>query len=312
MSYVPLIFSMAVPCVEMCDDDGVCSCKPPEIINPCCHPSPTRRQDIFFVIDGTTSLSRQQFCQLHHGIELLIGTMEPSNTFTGPRIGGILFPTVIIDEEPVALDTFSLGTNCVEAIDLTNTIIHAFLNYEQFPDNPFHDYVRGRKSFPSIAIRKLTQNIQADLAAGDPLDRRRIAVILTDGNNDGDKAELIEAVDALQNVVPYITIIAAGTRERFITDQSINERMREELIVIAGGNEGNIIFEDDVQVMVLNLIGKMETAGIISSVDGKDLMLISCYIQPRRSHASRLNITDLQWVNFWGSFIIPNIHEIKI
>ena len=249
--------------VDTCTNE-VCTCKEPFIGIDCCDEEKCDpNQDVYFLIDTTLSNNRLAFCQTHYGVELMIAAINPGGDLVGTRMGSILYPKVDRGETPVANNFFNIGTSCGEILGDYNTMIDAFYNQE-FPDNPYEDYVRGEGTYPAVTISKLTGNIKAD---GAPANRRRIVVVVTDGNNDGDTTELRQAVSELAAL--GVTIIAAGNDNGYRNEPDLIERFRQELIIIANGNANNVVIRQDSLKLAAALVEKMRELEALCDEHGK-------------------------------------------
>lgn len=264
------LFLPTVPCANNAGcTNGVCVCNPPYSGIDCCRCS--KQQDIYFVVDATLSNNRLPFCQTHYGIELMIAAMSPSTSDqSGTQIGAVLYPKVSsVTEKRVAHNLLDLGTGCSDSILSYNKMIDEFSNYDELPAGPFYDYVRGGLTYPSVAITKLANNIRQSIDLGDPKGRRRIVVIITDGNNDGDAKELQDAVSYLYNMATNMIIIVAGNDNAFRDEPDLAKRFKEELTFIARGDESNVVIEDNSLSLATRLVEKMEAVGALCEDHGK-------------------------------------------
>ena len=275
-SYTVELFMLTYtgPCVDNVESctDGVCTCKTGFTGADCCEePKCDADQDIYFLIDATLSNNRLAFCQTHYGVELMIAAMNPGNDLIGTRIGSILYPKIPRGGTPVPYNFFNVGTSCGEIVGKYNTMIDGFYNQEF--DNPYENYVRGEGTYPAETITKLTQNIQASINSGEPKTRRRIVVVVTDGNNDGNSNELVQAVSNLAVVSPSVTIIAAGNDNGYRFEPSLQQRFREELTTIANGNANNVVIRQDSLQLAIALVEKMKNTGALCEEQGTTIIL---------------------------------------
>lgn len=193
--------------------------------------------------------------------------MNPGNSLTSTRMGAVFYPKASRGGTPAAHSFFNLGTSCSEIVGDYNTMIDAFYNQEF--DNRYENNVRGEGTYPAAAISKLTANIRQSINDGDPKARRRIVVVLTDGNNDGDLDELRQAVSELDEVAPGVMIIAAGNDDGYRNEPQLAEMFREELTIIANGAVDHVIIRRNSTQLAIGLVKKMRDAGAICPDQGK-------------------------------------------
>lgn len=189
------------------------------------------------------------------------------NNLTGTRIGAVFYPRVVRGGYPVAHSFISLGTFCSEAVGEYDTMIDGFYNQEFV--NPYEDFIRGEGTYPATAISKLSENIKQAIDTGDPIERRRIVIVLTNGNNDGELNELIQAVHNLTEIGPSVAIIAAGNNNAYRSEPFLTQRFREELTFIANGNTNNVVISSDPISLAVLLIEKLVEIQVIGESEGE-------------------------------------------
>lgn len=192
--------------------------------------------------------------------------MNPGADLSGSRFGAIFYPRVEIGQTPIAHQFFDLGASCSDIITDYNSMIDAFYNQEF--ENDFLDFVRGEGTYPAVSISKLTRNIEQAISEGESKWRRRIVVIITDGNNDGETDELIQAVHDLIKVAPGITILAAGNDDTYRFEPHLAQRFREELTLIADGNPNNVVIRRESTLLAVALVKKMKDVQAICDEPG--------------------------------------------
>ena len=243
------------------------------------HADNCSNQDIYFLIDTTLSNNRLAFCQTHYGVELMITAINPGGDLSDTRMGSILYPNNPRNDTPVAYNFFDIGTDCSEIInDKYDKLVDAFYNQE-FVDNPYQDYVRGEVTHPVETITKLIEQIKQSIADGEPMERRRTVVVLTDGNNDGELDELRQAVSELVTVAPDVMIIAAGNDDAFRNEAILQDRFKEELKVIANGVMDNVVIGHDPLNLIIGLVEKMQNVGAICLKEG--MIVTSNKLRPK-------------------------------
>lgn len=261
---------MPEPCssnVKSCTN-GVCTCLQSFDGPHCCNEIVcSAEQDIYFLVDATLSNNRLAFCQTHYGVELIIAAINPTSQETSTRIGGLFYPKVVVGGNPVAQPFFELGTNCQEILQEYNSMIDGFYNTE-FASNPYRGNVRGEATYPAVTIRKLTETIRRSIRTRGA-ERRRVIVVLTDGNNDGTLSELKAAVGELATVAPGVKIIAAGNDDVYQFEPDLAQRFREELTVIANGIDNNVVIRHNSIELAVDLVEKMADIQAICRTQGK-------------------------------------------
>ena len=236
-------------------------------------PPQPKEQDIYFVVDATFSNNRLHFCQTQYGVEMMIAAMNPGKDKSGKRIGAVLYPRVMsLLETPVAHDFFDLGIECEDAMKSYHSMIDEFHHHNKtIAYGVFHNKTRGGYTFPTVAIRKVTSDIEQVIAAGDSKDRPRIVIIFTDGINDGSEVELKRAVAKLHSVSSNIKVFVAGNPDpyRSIDRPDLEKKFLDELTLIAIGNKSNVIIETDSLSMAKKLVKKLEDAEVFTADQGK-------------------------------------------
>ena len=231
------------------------------IVDDDCEPN----QDIYFLIDATSSTYRRHFCRLHYGVELMIAAINPGGDLDGTRMGAIFYPSI---RTPCDTKFFDIGTNCSTIIGNFNTMIDGFYHYET--DNPYRECLQILGTYPALAISDITRIINQSINDGEPMQRRRIVVVvLTDGNNSGKLDELRQAISVLEELAPGITIIAAGNDNGYQHAPVLQRIFREELTIIANGNENNVVIRRDSLELARGLVEKMRENRAICPKQGK-------------------------------------------
>ena len=243
--------------------------------------SPDR--DIYFLIDTTSSNNRKQFCQLEYGVEQVIAALDPGSDMSGTRIGAIFYPRRIRVSGRYELSSsvfFKLGSSCSEVMPKYHAMIDSFYHrpdpYIDGKTNPYDEYVQIIGTFPAVAIRKVTDQIQQSIDSGESSTRRRLIVVITDGNNQGTSEELIRDVTALTKVSTGVTIVAVGNSRYFI-DRSNQEKQEfnASLNLIADGNSSNVLISEDSTEVAIQLVQKMVQLGVLCENQGERYNIIT-------------------------------------
>ena len=276
-----LSVSISVPCRDnvlgSCVDEK-CTCKPPFFGIDCCKkPICSPDRDIYFLIDTTSSNNRKQFCQLEYGVEQVIAALDPGSDMSGTRIGAIFYPRRTRVSGKTVLSSsifFKLGSSCSEVMPKYHAMIDSFYHrpdpYIDGKTNPYDEYVQILGTFPAVAIRKVTDQIQQSIDSGEPSTRRRLIVVITDGNNQGTSEELIRDVTALTEVSTGVTIIAVGNSRYFINKPAnLIKKFKDDLNLIADGNSSNVLISEDSTEVAIQLVQKMQQLGVLCENQGE-------------------------------------------
>ena len=196
----------------------------------------------------------------------MIAAINPGGDLDGTRMGAIFYPSMRTGT-PVDNKFFDIGTNCSTIIGNFNTMIDGFYHYET--DNPFRGCLQILGTYPALAISDITRIINQSINDGDPMQRRRLVVVLTDGNNSGELDELRQAISVLEELAPGITIIAAGNDNGYQDAPALQRIFREELTIIANGNESNVVIRRDSKELARGLVEKMREHRAICPKQGK-------------------------------------------
>ncbi len=247
----------------------MCTCKDGYGGDDCCSQSCSPSQDIYFLIDTTSSYREQSFCKLHYGTQLMISALLPTASITtGTRLGVILYPTLKGDKTiaelrnvrpRIAPNFMNIGVDCNKAINEVEALIDGvYKEKRNIAGNPRQIYIGSRLTFPATAFETLNREVSN---VGDP-DRRRAVIVFTDGPNDDDKNILNEQIETLKKFDPDIEILAAGLLGRN------PEKLRSELQEIASEKD-NVIANSDPIVLARNLIERLINTNIICKSQGK-------------------------------------------
>ena len=201
----------------------------------------------------------------------MIAAINPGGNLDGTRMGAIFYPKVSKGRTPVANKFFDIGTDCSTIIGNFNTMIDGFYHYET--ENPYRDSLQILGTYPAPTISEVTRIINQSINDGEPMDRRRFVVVLTDGNNSGELDELRQAISVLEELAPGITIIAAGNDNGYQHAPALQRKFKEELTIIANGNESNVVIRRDSFELASCLVKKMRENRAICLKQGKDFKL---------------------------------------
>ena len=156
------------------------------------------------------------------------------------------------------------ASNCLSAIDQLNVLNEA--TFVQSTDARFFTTsrslpVNGQRTYPEDAIKVLTEVLRNN---GVSALRRNVAVVLTDGANDG--GNLTGALDGLRQIDPNITIVGAG----LITNSESNSRrdqLRSNLKTITMSS--NVVVEPNVTIFAEAIFRRLRNISVICSDTGE-------------------------------------------
>lgn len=225
----------------------------------------TGEQDIYFVVDATSSNDVNPFCQEMYALELISEAINPGSALTGPRIGSYLYPRNELTSDN-NMQYFKIGTkDCSVTVKAWHRLMTAFgLGYPKGLSNK----INGLLTLPAPVLNLVAEDIESEITDKTELkDRRRVVVTITDGSNDQMNQNILKnATIRLQNAGSRTTLIAAGIATKINTDDL--PAFKAELMLIAGGKEENTIVTDNGQTLGLELIDVMEANGVICTEQG--------------------------------------------
>ena len=225
-------------------------------------------QDIYFLVDGTLSNDAVPFCQEMYAIELITEVINPGSDMNGPRIAAYHYPLKINSPEG-DMRFFKPGVNgCVQTVEDFHRLM---LAVSLGTRNDIRDKVLGGATYPERVLELVAKDIQAEIASGVSRNRRRVVIIITDGDSDGNLEDLRAAIKKLSNAGDRTTLISAGIGTESSTSNIAG--FREELEVLANGDPKNavLVFDSTTSVgtkLGLKLVNLMEKNGAICKDQG--------------------------------------------
>ena len=204
-------------------------------------------------------------------MEQMIAALDPGSGMSGTRIGAIFYPKRTRVSGKYVLSSsvfFKLGSSCSEVMPKYHAMIDSFYHrpdpYIDGKTNPYDEYVQILGTFPAVAIRKVTDQIQQSIDNGEPSTRQRLIVVMTDGNNQGTNEELIRDVTALTKVSTRVKIIAVGNSRYFINKPAnLIKKFKDDLNLIADGNSSNVLISEDSTEVAIQMVQKMQQLGYL-------------------------------------------------
>ncbi len=253
----------------------------------------TLAQDIYFLIDATSSYTSLAFCQTQYSTQLMISALNPGSSFTaGTRLGLVMYPTLkdksvlqLRDDPRESYDLLNVSVGCTESVGKFNNLIDGFLNLKWAePVSPYLDHTRSMLTYPATAIELLNKKLEEAIRKKDEkADRRRVVVVITDGANDesGDTAaqkeknpKLDAEVKKLREITSNTINIIAGNEISYEYDPKGRENFLEDLETIAGEN---VVVDSDPIELSRKLIQKMIDLNAICKDEGKCIVEVTVF-----------------------------------
>lgn len=204
-------------------------------------------QDVYFVVDATSSNDMNPFCQEMYALQLLSAAINPNNKLYSQtsRIGSYLYPKLESSSESDLYFLNITNQNCTRNVLRFHQLIRAFRNC-RLVSLKLCEKIQGLVTLPRPTIDLLASDIETEIASGiHHENRRRIIIILTDGTNDEkNETELANSVQRLATAGNNTIIIAAGILTDFNTMEKDHDNFKNNLVRLANGNENNAILVD--------------------------------------------------------------------
>ena len=268
---------------------GVCTCRSGFIGADCCTNICTPAQDVYLLIDATSSYNTLDFCHTQYSTQLMISALNPGSSLNaGTRLGVVMYPTLknlkgekkrieqLRDEPRESHNLLDVGVGgCTEAVGKFNNLIDGFMNSLNVnPHSPYLDYTRSMLTYPATAFELLNEKLNEAIRDGsEPADRRRVVIVITDGANDesGDTAaqkarnpKLADQVKKLKEIAKNTNIIAAGY-DGYGSNTEERSHFMKDLKTIAN----NVVVDSNPLELSRKLIQKMIDLKTICKPNGK-------------------------------------------
>ena len=275
---------------------GVCTCNVGFSGDDCCTESCTPAQDVYLLIDATSSYISPNFCRTQYSTQLMISALNPGSSLTaGTRLGVVMYPTIrgddgrfkdLRDKPREAINLLNIGVGCTEAVGKFNNLIDGFMNVDRAtPVSPYLKYMKSMLTYPATAFELLNNKIDKAIVNGEEkANRRRVVIVITDGVNDestdtdaqrAKNPKLDEQIKKLRELTinPSIKIIAAGHDGYKSNIQGRNKFMKD-LETIAG-DKNNVVVDSNPLKLSRKLIQKMIDLNTICQSDGKCIVEVT-------------------------------------
>ena len=135
--------------------------------------------------------------------------------------------------------------------------------------------ILGDITLPVRVLDLVRQDIEQEISQNSELaSRRRVILIVTDGQSDSTDTALNHTMTQLVNVVPNdgLTLISAG----LAAELSVNNKVefRKDLTILANGVEANAVSADNERELSEKIVRRMRQNGAICESQGTIIMLI--------------------------------------
>lgn len=264
---------------DQCDSRGECLCEEGYSGEKCCietippsptatSPTPTLPQlscsddvDVYMLVDTTASYGLIESCRQAYVImQIAAALSRSSGNSNAIRLAVILYSErdkdrILVRDAEVLFGLID-ASNCASAIDQLNRLIEAiFVETTTSPVPARLDLpVSGAFTYPEDAINVLTEVLRNN---GVSALRRNVAVILTDGANDG--SDLPRALDGLRQIDRSITIVGAG----LISSNTNASNLSRDLKTITMSS--NVVVSDDVPTFAAAIFERLRNISVICS-----------------------------------------------
>lgn len=267
----------AVPCMEhvvSCGNNS-CVCRINYGGAGCCTPLPPPTcnldQDIYFLIDTTISNDVLPFCETLYTVEMLSRIINKGNN---SRFGAYFYPTSKISPEENMRFIDIEDDGCEKSVQKLHFLV---LQFSFGRNKGYGQNINGFVTLPARTIDLLRKDILASMSETPTptqfsVARRRVAIIITDGKNDGDEQELSTAARRLAEDTGT-TVIATGLGNAVNVDNF--EEFERELQIIANGAANNVIAARDASSLSNGLVMKMAENGVICANQGNTITTLS-------------------------------------
>ena len=229
------------PCLEntaSCSNES-CTCNEGFIGDDCCEVKPTSPpcssiQDVYFVVDTTFSNDAIPFCETLYSVQLITAELNPGIIPVATRIGAYVYPQ---NMQPEDEDVRLVDVGQFQCPLVTRKFHDLVLQLSFAKNKGLADKVNARGTYPDPVLDVLAKDIRREIEEGIvPRSRRRVIVVLTDGNSDSSDQAIRASVQNLMSIAPDdMTLIVAGLATSYvITDLNAFTR---HLTIIANGNQ---------------------------------------------------------------------------
>ena len=225
-------------------------------------PSCNRDQDIYFLLDTTLSLGALPFCEMLHTVEMITSAINKGNN---SRTGAYIYPKsqTTTDEDMQFIDIER--DECLSSIDKYHNLVLEFsFSYKR----GYASKIYATITLPVYVIDLLRRDILAKISSQTDTtkpSRRNVAIVITDGANDGNENELSTAITKLTEETGT-TVISAGLGTPISVDNY--EQFRKELKVLANGNARNVVSASSTRQLNKGIVQKLTENGVLCTKQG--------------------------------------------
>ena len=239
-----------------------------------------------------------------YAVQLLSRAINPSTDIRKTRFGAYFYPKYV-DSSDENMQMFKIGQyNCSDVIIQFHRLVKEFSFGVK---SGFQDKIFGTITLPKLTIDLLTKVITDEINTKNvSRNRRRIVVILTDGQNDGDETALKASVNDLSSL-GEITVIVAGIATEYNTDSI--EKFKEGLIKLANGNSGNVIVGTSAKIVSEGIALTLADNDAICQDEGKTTIPNVVY---HLVVSSLLCFFTQPWISFRNSVKTPLICTVHV